>query len=84
MFYHCINGIVARRFALGDEEKEHFRMLMRMTERFSGCRVLSYCLTDKHVHLLVEVPPMPAGGIDETGLLRRLGGIYSEAQTSWE
>ncbi len=82
MFYHCINRIVERRFALGDEEKEQFRALMRMNERFSGCRVLSYCLMDNHVHLLVEVPPMPVQGIDERELLHRLGGIYSEAQVA--
>lgn len=83
MFYHCINRIVERRFALGDEEKEKFRALMRMNERFSGCRVLSYCLMDNHVHLLVEVPPMPAVGINEKELLHRLGGIYNEAQVAW-
>jgi hypothetical protein len=35
---------VDRRFAFGPEDKEHFRMFMRMHENFSGCRVLAYCL----------------------------------------
>jgi putative transposase len=34
--YHCISRVVERRFAFGAEEKEHFRMLMRMMEKFSG------------------------------------------------
>ena len=83
VFYHCINRIVERRFALGDEEKEKFRTMMRMCERFTGCRVVSYCLMDNHVHLLLEVPPMPVEGISEERLMWRLGGIYNEAQVAW-
>jgi len=40
--YHCVSRVVDRRFVLGDEEREHFRMFMRMQENFSGCRVLAY------------------------------------------
>ena len=56
-FYHVINRVVDRRFVLGSEEKEKFRMFMRMAENFSGCRVLSYCVMSNHFHLLLEVPP---------------------------
>ncbi len=58
VIYHVISRVVDRRFVLGAEEKEHFRMLMRMYENFSGCRVLSYCLMSNHFHILLEVPPM--------------------------
>ncbi|MGL5018759.1 MAG: transposase, partial [Luteolibacter sp.] len=58
------------------------RMLMRMCEKFTGCRVLSYCLMSNHFHLLLEVPPMPEGGISDEELLQRLGVFYSEAQVA--
>jgi putative transposase len=53
-----------------------------MYERFSGCRVLSYCVMTNHFHLLLEVPPSPGEGkfgLTEEGLLFRLGGLYSRA-----
>ncbi len=77
--YHCISRVVDRRFVFGDAEREHFRMFMRMQENFSGCRVLSYCVMSNHFHILLEVPPMPEGGIPEELLLKRLSVIHTEA-----
>ena len=77
--YHCISRVVDRRFVFKDAEREHFRMFMRMQENFSGCRVLSYCVMSNHFHLLLEVPPMPEGGISDEELLKRLGAVYSDA-----
>jgi REP element-mobilizing transposase RayT len=57
-------------------------MLMRMCEKFTGCRVLSYCLMSNHFHLLLEVPPVPLGGIPDEELMRRLSVFYSEAQVA--
>jgi len=54
-------------------------MYLRMYENFSGCRVLSYCLMSNHFHLLLEVPPMAAGGLSDKELLQRLSALYSEA-----
>ena len=68
-----------RRFAFGAEEKEKFRTLMRMQEKFTGCRVVSYCLMCNHFHLLLEVPPMAVGGLTDVELLKRLSAIYSES-----
>ena len=48
-------------------------------ERFSGCRVLTYCVMSNHVHILLEVPPMQAGGLGDAELLERLGVLYSDA-----
>ena len=79
VFYHCISRVVDRRFVLGTEEKEKFRALMRMQEKFTGCRVVSYCLMDNHFHLLLEVPPMSGEGLEDEELLRRLSALYSEA-----
>jgi len=77
--YHCISRVVDRRFVFGDEEREKFRVFMRMQENFSGCRVLSYCIMSNHFHILLEVPPMPEDGISDEELLKRLSAIYTEA-----
>ena len=79
MFYHVISRVVDRRFAFGAEEKEKFRALMRLQEKFTGCRVVSYCLMCNHFHLLLEVPPMADAGLSDQKLLKRLSAIYSEA-----
>lgn len=79
VFYHVISRVVDRRFAFGVDEKEKFRTLMRLQEKFTGCRVVSYCLMCNHFHLLLEVPPMAENRITEEVLLQRLSGIYSEA-----
>jgi len=76
--FHCISRVVDRKFRFLDEEREAFRMFMRMMENFSGCRVLSYCVMSNHFHLLVEVPPLPEGGLTDVELLRRLGVFYGE------
>ena len=82
VIYHCISRVVGRQLVLEVDEREHFRMLMRMCEKFTGCRVLSYCLMSNHFHLLLEVPPMPEGGISDQELFERLGVFYSEAQVA--
>lgn len=54
--------MVDRRFVLGDEEREHFRMLMRIQENFKGCRVLTCCVMSNRFHVLLEVPPVSEDG----------------------
>ena len=76
--YHCISRVVDRRFVFGDEEREYFRMFMRMQENFTGCRLLTYCVMSNHFHLLLEVPPVPEGGISDELLLKRLRALYSD------
>jgi len=76
--FHCISRVVDRKFRFLDDERETFRMFMRMMENFSGCRVLSYCVMSNHFHLLVEVPSLPEGGLTDAELLRRLGVFYGE------
>jgi REP element-mobilizing transposase RayT len=80
--YHCISRVVDRRFVIEADEREHFRMLMRMCEKFTGCRVLSYCVMSNHFHLLLEVPPMPEDGISDAEFFTRLRAFYSEAQVA--
>jgi REP element-mobilizing transposase RayT len=80
--YHLISRVVERRFAFGPEEKEKFRTLMRMTENFTGCQVLSYCLMSNHFHLLLEVPPPPADGLSDELLLQRLRALYPKPRVN--
>jgi REP element-mobilizing transposase RayT len=78
--YHISSRVVHRQYLFQMEEKEQFRILMRMYERYSGCRVLSYCILTNHIHLLLEVPPPPTDrefGLTEDELIYRLGGLYS-------
>jgi hypothetical protein len=80
--YHTISRVVDRRFVFEADEREHFRTLMRMCEKFTGCRVLSYCIMSNHFHLLLEVPPMPEHGISDKEFLERLGAFYTPAQVA--
>jgi REP element-mobilizing transposase RayT len=64
---------------LWPEDKEQFRIYMRMMENFSGCRVLAYCVMCNHFHLLLEVTPRPKVPLTDEQLLKRLGGLYSKA-----
>ena len=59
--YHCLSRVVDRRFALGEDEKEHFIRLMRGYEAFCGVRVVTYCIMSNHFHVLVEVPKRSGG-----------------------
>jgi REP element-mobilizing transposase RayT len=82
VIYHCISRVVNREFVFGDLERERQRTFMRMYENFSGCRVLSYCFLSNHFHILLEVTPMPEGGLSDAELLKRLGAIYPAAEVA--
>lgn len=41
-YYHCLSRVVDRQCILGDEEREHFVLLMRRLEAFLGVSVVSY------------------------------------------
>ena len=76
--FHCVSRVVDKQFHFLDKEREAFRMFMRMEENFSGCRVLSYCVMSNHFHILLEVVPMPEGGLSDAELLKRLAVYYGE------
>ena len=78
--YHLVTRIVDRNFVLGDVEREHFKVLLRGYERFTGCRVLTYCLMSNHVHVLLEVPPASPDGLADEEFFDRLGAIYPKAK----
>ena len=68
-----------KRFAFGPDDKEQFRIYMRMMENFSGCRVLAYCVMCNHFHLLLEVTPKPKAALTDEQLLKCLGALYPQA-----
>ena len=79
-YYHVISRVVDRRFILGDEEREHFVVLMRKLEAFLGLRVVTYVVMSNHFHLLIEEPDrdnFPA--MDRETLLQRLGYLYKQS-----
>jgi putative transposase len=78
--YHLIGRIVGRAHLLGDIEREQFRQFMRMQEGFSGCILLTYVIMSNHFHLLLEVPPLPEGGISDEELRVRLKSVYASGQ----
>ena len=78
-FYHTLARVVDKRFAFGAEDKEQFRIYMRMMENFSGCRVLAYCVMCNHFHILLEVPPTRQQPLTDEQLLKRLSGLYPDA-----
>ena len=72
--YHVWSRIVNKDFLLDDVEKRVFLELMRRAERFSGVKVLDYCIMDNHFHLLVEVPLKR--DVSDGELLERVGALY--------
>jgi len=78
-YYHCLSRVVDRQFIFGDEEREHFVILMRRLEAFLGLRVVTYCIMSNHFHLLVEEPEEgEREQLDRDTLLRRLGFLYDQ------
>ena len=81
--YHCITRTVNGEFLLGDQEKEMFRRQMHKAARFSGVEILTFCIMNNHVHLLVRVPNATFPSDDE--LIRRIEVLYGKnsKQMSW-
>lgn len=75
-YYHCISRVVDRQFVFGQEENEQFVEFMRLYERFSGVRVVTFCVMSNHFHVLVEVPQRPTEMPDDAALLALLKKVY--------
>lgn len=81
--YHVVSRVVDRRMVFGEEEKRHFRRLLRAYAGFSGIEVVAWCLMDNHFHLLLRVPAKEANApaqLPEEELLRRMALIYNDAE----
>ena len=77
-YYHVMSRCALQEHLLTGEVKEMFLRILRRAERFSGVRVLDYCVMDNHFHLLVKVPKrkdVPDGELDE-----RVRVLYGEAK----
>jgi putative transposase len=77
--FHVVSRIVGRQFFLGDAEKAFFHGLMRRLEKVAGVQVLTYCLMDNHVHLLLHTEEIDGDSISDAELVRRIRGLYSKA-----
>ncbi len=73
--YHVIARTAGQAMLFGAEEKEMFRRQMRAVALFCGVRVLTFCVMDNHVHLLVEVPA-DKPDLSDGELLRRSAALY--------
>jgi REP element-mobilizing transposase RayT len=81
-YYHCVSRVVDGQFILGEEEKDHFVVLMREFESFCGVQVLTYCVMSNHFHLLTEVPKRPEvlpSAEEVIAKVRRLSGHVNPA-----
>ena len=76
--FHVVSRIVGRAFFIGEREKGVFHGIMRRLEKYAGVQVLSYCLMDNHVHLLLRTEEIDGDAIGDGELIRRIGGMYSK------
>ncbi len=74
-YYHVMSRCALQEHLLV-EVKGMFLRILRRAERFSGVRVLDYCIMDNHFHLLVKVPKRRAVTDDE--LDERIQILYGE------
>ena len=85
--FHVVSRIVDRQFLLGDKEKAFFHKLMRRLESAAGVQVLTYCLMDNHVHLLLCTEEIDGDAMSDAELVKRIGGLYSKAagkELAWQ
>lgn len=73
---HVTSRVVQQKFLFSDPEKAEFRDLLYRWADFSGIGILTYCLMNNHVHLLLWVPPVQQVRTDE--ILRRIERVWPE------
>lgn len=77
-YYHVMSRVVDKRFIFNQQEKEFFLRTMRRMEKFSGVRILSYCIMSNHFHLLIEVPEVL--NVEDRILMERLRAFYPKTR----
>ncbi len=77
-YYHCVTRVVGRAFLFDEEARDEFVKLMRMYEKLSGLRVLTYAVMSDHVHLLIQVPKRPKKAPATSELLLTIREVYGQ------
>ena len=77
-YYHVMSRCALQEHLLAGEVKGMFLRILRRAERFSGVRVLDYCIMDNHFHLLLKVPKRC--GVSDEELDERVRVLYGEAK----
>jgi len=75
-YYHLVSWVATHQSIFEEEEKKIFLELMRQQEKFSGVRVLTYCIMPNHFHLLVEVTDCEM--LSDEELFERFSEYYSK------
>jgi REP element-mobilizing transposase RayT len=80
--YHCVTHANNVEQPFDAQDKETLVGILRQYARFSGVRLLAYCIMADHFHLLVEVPPRPTDTAtwSDEAFLERLAIRYSGAE----
>ena len=81
--YHVFSRVVNRDFVFGDEEREHFRLLLNRLLQFSGLEAVTWCCMSNHFHILLTVPGEERAAIlrseiSETDLFKRMKIAFSD------
>ncbi len=74
--YHVMSRCALQEHLLTGEVKGMFLTMLRRAEKFSGVKVLDYCVMDNHFHLLVKVPKRRA--VPDEELDERIKILYGE------
>ena len=75
-YYHVMSRCALQEHLLTGEVKGMFLTMLRRAERFSGVKVIDYCIMDNHFHLLVKVPKRRA--VSDEELDERIQILYGE------
>ena len=75
-YYHVMSRCALQEHLLTREVKAMFLTMLRRAEKFSGVKVMDYCIMDNHFHLLVKVPKRRTVSNEE--LDERIEILYGE------
>ncbi|MFT4902285.1 MAG: putative transposase [Lentimonas sp.] len=74
--YHVLSRTTCKAHLFGPEEKEMFCNLLFKQIQFAGVELLSYCIMNNHVHLLLRVPQIES--MEDEVMLGRYADYYGE------
>lgn len=80
--YHLISRVAHQDFMLWDAERDYMVDLLRRLSVFSGIKVLAYVIMSNHFHLLIRHDAMPAEGISQEDVLKRIAVLDGDAASN--